>query len=341
MIRAMGFACAVFAALGLFQVPAIARERVHYIAADEITWNYAPLGRDVIAGQPLHPLGAAQLGWIYHKAVYREYTDSTFKTLATVPVDDRYRGLVGPTIHAEVGDTIVVVFRNRTRLPVDIAPNDVVSVPKPAAVATSSTRTYRWKIGPEDGPGAGDATSILFTYASDTSQSADENAGLIGPLIIARRGNARSDGSPADVDREIVTLFSTQMEIHSPLLDENLNDRVLNAKGVRESAKFFIDANAFSSINGYVYGNMPVPVLRLHARVRWYLLSTLNDFDGHAPTWNGQTVLYNGNRSDSVSLVTSHAIVDMVPDDPGVWLLKCSNGIHLLGGMEARYAVVP
>jgi hypothetical protein len=33
--------------------------------------------------------------------------------------------------------------------------------------------------------------------------------------------------------------------------------------------------------------------------------------------------------------------VDMTPDDPGIWLLTCSNDIHLSLGMEARYEVRP
>ena len=36
----------------------------------------------------------------------------------------------------------------------------------------------------------------------------DTAAGLAGVIIVTRRGAARPDGSPADVDREFVTLFS-------------------------------------------------------------------------------------------------------------------------------------
>jgi len=35
----------------------------------------------------------------------------------------------------------------------------------------------------------------------------DINSGLIGPLVITRRGMARADGSPSDVDREVVAQF--------------------------------------------------------------------------------------------------------------------------------------
>ena len=341
MKRALAITCAALAAVGIMQVPAAARERIHFIAAQEISWDYAPQGKNVISGRPLFPIGSAQLGWTYHKIVYREYTDATFTTQVKAPATERYMGLVGPTIHAEVGDTVVIVFRNLARLPLDIAPNGVDSYPRPAAVNPSTTRTFRWPITATDGPGLADLSSIVFTYASDTQQSADENAGLIGALVVTRRGSARADGSPNDVDQEVVTLFSTQKEVLNPLLGVNLGDHIINPKGVRRSARGFIDANAFASINGYIYGNMPLPVLRLRDRVRWYVLSTLNDFDGHAPTWSGQTVLFDGNRTDSIGLSTSHATAEMVPDNLGIWLLYCSNGVHLFAGMEARFEVVP
>ena len=41
----------------------------------------------------------------------------------------------------------------------------------------------------------------------------------MGPMEITRRGMARPDGSPKDVDREIFALFSVMNENQSPFLD--------------------------------------------------------------------------------------------------------------------------
>jgi FtsP/CotA-like multicopper oxidase with cupredoxin domain len=330
-----------FAGMFLPLAPAAARERVHYIAADEVVWNYAPQNRDLVSGKTLRSLRPAQLGWSYHKAVYREYTDGTFTTLLPIPQGERYRGLVGPSIHAEVGDTVIIVFRNRTNLPVDIAPTGVVSRPMPVAVKPGATITYHWPITALVGPTSADISSIVWAYISDVQQGTVDSAGLIGPLIVTRRGEARADGSPSDVDQEIVTLFSSQLEDQSPLVAENVHDRAINTRGVSARAKTFSNDNAFPSINGYVYGNMPIPTMHAHSRVRWYLLSTMNGFDGHTPTWSGQTVVFQGNRSDAVPLVFHQDVVDMVPDDPGLWLLTCSRDDHLSLGMEARYEVLP
>jgi FtsP/CotA-like multicopper oxidase with cupredoxin domain len=321
--------------------PAGALERVHYIAADEVLWNYAPHGKDLIAGKPLPALGPFQLGWVYHKLIYREYTDGTFTTLRRRSPRDAYLGLVGPVIHAQVGDTVVIVFRNHSRLPVNIAPGGMASNPRPKAVGPGGTQTYRWPIREQDGPGENDGSSILYTYQSTVAQTADENAGLIGPLIVTRWGSARADGSPKDVDQEMVALFSTQVETRSVFFQANLADKTTNSKRIaRHQSTLFVLSNAFPSINGFSFGNMPIPELRSGERVRWYLLSTQNDLDGHAATWDGATVISQGNRMDTVSLVSPHMIADMVPDNPGLWLLVCTLNVHLEAGMEARYRVV-
>ncbi|HXW50564.1 MAG TPA: multicopper oxidase domain-containing protein [Candidatus Acidoferrales bacterium] len=328
-------------AFALSATPAAARERIYYIAADEMLWNYAPSHRDLIAGKPLPPLQISQIGWVFHKIVYRQYTDASFEALAPIPVQDRYEGIVGPTIRAEVGDTVVVVFRNHTDEPVDIAPAGLYSDPAPAAVKPEATVTYRWPIRESVGPGPSDVSSVLYTYGSDVDQTRDENVGLIGPLIVTRWGDARPDGSPKDVDREIVTLFSSQAEGRSLLIGQNLSDPKLNPRHITRKSRLFDLSNVFPSINGYVFGNMPVPVMRVGQHVRWYLLSTQNDVDGHAPTWDGGTVLSSGNRVDTVGLITPHSVADMVPDDPGQWLFICMLNVHLVAGLEATYRVTP
>src|SRR5438093_6179556 len=88
------------------------RSRIYYIAADEAAWNYAPSGGDLITGKPLGPAedtwtrrGPDRIGHVYRKALYREYTDGTFKHLKLRGSRWRHLGLLGPVIHAEVGDT--------------------------------------------------------------------------------------------------------------------------------------------------------------------------------------------------------------------------------------------
>ena len=61
----------------------------------------------------------------YRKARFREYTDSTFRTLK--PRDERWEhlGILGPLFRAEVGDTIRVVLRNHATRPYSLHPYGV------------------------------------------------------------------------------------------------------------------------------------------------------------------------------------------------------------------------
>ena len=109
--------------------------RTYYIAADEVDWNYLPSGLNGMMGTTgMPPAGFATIftqrnvhgiGRVYRKAIYREYTDATFTQLKPRLARDAYLGILGPIIHAEVGDTIRVVFRNHGTHPYSMHPHGV------------------------------------------------------------------------------------------------------------------------------------------------------------------------------------------------------------------------
>src|SRR6185295_7442370 len=85
-----------------------ANVRRYFIAAEPITWNYAPSGRDInqrILPKPWRPNPT------YQKFHYVQYTDETFKTKVEQPP---WLGLLGPIIRGVVGDTLMITFFNRT-----------------------------------------------------------------------------------------------------------------------------------------------------------------------------------------------------------------------------------
>lgn len=90
--------------------------RKYYIAAEEIDWDYAPSGWDNWLGLPLqHSPRAQSAGYTKHgtkwkKAVYRGYTDGAFTARTPQP---EWQGTQGPTIRAEVGDMVEILFLNR------------------------------------------------------------------------------------------------------------------------------------------------------------------------------------------------------------------------------------
>ena len=69
--------------------------------------------------------GPDRIGRIYRKAIYREYTDSTFSTLKQRPPEWEHLGYLGPMIRAVVGDTIKVVFKNHASVPYSVHPHGV------------------------------------------------------------------------------------------------------------------------------------------------------------------------------------------------------------------------
>ena len=54
-----------------------------------------------------------RIGGTYIKAMYVEYTDSSFTTRKPRTADEKHLGFMGPVIKAEVGDVIRVVFQNK------------------------------------------------------------------------------------------------------------------------------------------------------------------------------------------------------------------------------------
>ncbi len=352
----------VFAlSLAVMTAPAAALTRTHYIAADEVVWNYAPSGRDVLDDKALPPLLPGQMGWSYRKAIYREYTDATFTHLVARPATDAYLGLMGPIIHAEVGDTIVVFFKNNTRFPMSVHPHGVFygkssegapyadGVPAGDklgnAVAPGKTFRYTWQVPERAGPGPGDPSSVMWMYHSHTDEVHDVNTGPVGAIVVTRRGMANPDGTPKDVDRELFVMFSEQDEGSSRYFHANLADPKINPHHVKPAGPLAIQneyqlQNEMYNINGFSFGNMPVPTIQVGKHARWYVMSTMSDFDFHTPHWHGNTLLVNGMRTDVVQLFPMQMVIgDMTPDDPGTWLIHCHVNLHLEAGMEARYQV--
>src|SRR5919197_2673610 len=311
--------------------------RTYYIAADTVVWNYAPLGRNGITGRPFGPAedvfvrrGRDRIGSRYLKSTYREYTDASFAHLKPRRAADAYLGMLGPVIHAEVGDTIKVVFRNNTRFPASVHPHGVFyekdSEGAPYADGTSpadkaddavppgGTHTYLWRVPERAGPGPADGSSVMWMYHSHTDEVADTNAGLIGPMEITRQGAARADGSPSDVDRELFELFTVMNENESLLLRASL-ERFADRPFPHDlDDEEFVESNLMHSIDGYVFGNQPLVTLNQGERVRWYVMSMGTEVDLHTPHWHGNSVTVNGMRMDTVSLLPAAMVVaDMVP----------------------------
>ena len=339
--------------------------RRYFISSDPVRWNYVPKGRNGVTGKPFDETanvfvggGAGRVGTTYKKCLYRGYTDASFSHLRKRSARDAYLGVLGPVIHAEVGDTIKIVFRNTCAFPTSVHPHGVFyakgsegapyadgtrgAAKKDDAVPTGGRHAYTWRVPPRAGPGPGDVSSVMWMYHSHADEIADTYAGLMGPMVVTRAGMARADGTPKDVDRELFQDFFIDNESQSPLLGESEDE--LGTPPFPESPEedeAYEEANLKHSINGYLYGNQPMVTLRKGQHVRWYVMAMGTEVDLHTPHWHGNDVTVNGMRMDVVDLLPASMITaDMVPDNAGTWLFHCHVNDHIAAGMMTRYRVV-
>lgn len=318
-----------------------AATRNYYIAAEDTVWDYAPSGQNLIhcMGMPSPcPITAPwDTSHVFNKVRYVEYTDATFATKKTQPA---WLGVLGPVIRGEVGDTLLINFCNRSTsgMPYGMHPHGVKYTKDNegaayrgmngqaegagAQVAPGACFTYTWLADEGAGPALGDASSKVWWYHSHIDEPAETNAGLLGSLIITRKGMAKPDGSPKDVDKEFVVSFFIFNEL------DGAEEGLMHA------------------MNGYIYGNLPGLTTKVGDRVRWHLLGMGNELDLHTPHWHGETATIGfkefARRTDVVDLLPASMVTaDMNMDNPGEWLFHCHVADHLHAGMMATYQVLP
>ena len=260
------------------------KQRTYYLQAEEIQWDYAPLGYNAITGKPFdeadtvfvgsegpfvgskylkvshvlarcscatpqscrcNPTRAASgacsapdgikcssapsqphiltasicsLSCARVQCVYRAYTDDTFTDRKP---HDAQLGILGPVIHAAVGDRVKVVFHNTCRFPASVHAHGVLYTkgnegsPDPLvgesvaarklddSVATGVQQTYHWKVPERAGPGPADGSSRLWMYHSHVNEIGDTYSGLTGPLVITAKEDADEDGAQPPIATEL------------------------------------------------------------------------------------------------------------------------------------------
>jgi FtsP/CotA-like multicopper oxidase with cupredoxin domain len=301
--------------------------RQYFVAAEDVIWDFAPSGRDLTMdhgghGPALPATWAKSKRW--KKVRYVEYTDNTFSTRKPQP---EWLGILGPVIRAEVGDVVRVHFLNRTRGHYGMHPHGLrytkdhegahyAASGAGARLGPGGRFTYEWIADAGSGPGPADPSSVVWWYHSHVNEPVETNAGLLGPIVVTAKGKARADASPVDVDREVVLLFM--------IFDE--------AKGE--------ERGLMHAINGFIFGNLPVPALGRGEQVRWYVLGMGNEKDIHTAHWHGKTLRVTGRHTDVVEVFPGSMVTaDMTADNPGTWLLHCHVADHLTAGMVATYTI--
>ncbi|XP_043913130.1 hephaestin [Protopterus annectens] len=331
--------------------------RVYYLMAVELEWDYSPdrtweLARHNRAGNESYGdtfVGKEDnlIGSKYKKVVYKEYTDETFKTRKERSEDEEHLGILGPLISAEVGDIIIIVFKNNATHPYSVHAHGVqeLNLGQRSAAMPGEIVTYEWLIQQRSGPGQGDSHCITWAYYSTVHLVKDLHSGLIGPLVVCQKGLLNPKGRRKDIDREFALLFLVFDENESWYLEDNIRvylNKELPEMDLENSA--FVQSNRMHAINGMVYANLHGLSMYQGDRVDWYLLGMGTDTDIHTVHFHAESFTYMSttrHRADVFDLFpATFQTVEMVVTNPGTWLLHCHVSDHIHAGMEITYTVI-
>ena len=194
-------------------LPIQAAVREYWVAAEKMSWDYAPSGQNLI--NPDAGLGVWGKSLKYTKYRYIGYTDGSY----TIPLQQaEWMGILGPQLRGAAWDTIIVHFLNKTDRPLSMHPHGMHyskneegadGVSAGASVPPNGSNIYRWAADEAAGPGPSDPSTIVWLYHSHVMVGEEINLGLIGTLVITRKGmeNSASNPFPRDVDHEFISLF--------------------------------------------------------------------------------------------------------------------------------------
>nr|XP_039331518.1 hephaestin isoform X4 [Saimiri boliviensis boliviensis] len=338
--------------------------RVYYLGIRDVQWNYAPKGKNVITNQPLDSDIVAssflksdknRIGGNYKKTIYKEYKDDSYTDEVAQPA---WLGFLGPVLKAEVGDVILIHLKNFATRPYTIHPHGVFyekdsegslypdgsSGPLKAddSVPPGGSHIYNWTIPEGHAPTDADPACLTWIYHSHVDAPRDIATGLIGPLITCKRGALGRNSAPQrqDVDHEFFLLFSVIDENLSWHLDENIATYCSDPASVDKEDETFQESNRMHAINGFVFGNLPELNMCAQKRVAWHLFGMGNEVDVHTAFFHGQMLTTRGHRTDVAHIFPATFVTaEMVPWEPGTWLVSCQVNSHFRDGMQALYKV--
>uniref|UniRef100_A0A8D1U736 ferroxidase n=2 Tax=Sus scrofa TaxID=9823 RepID=A0A8D1U736_PIG len=328
-------------------------ERTYYIAAVEVEWDYSPSrewekelhhSQERNVSNAFLDKGEFYIGSKYKKVVYRQFTDSTFQVPVQRKAKEEHLGILGPQLHADVGDKVNIVFKNTATRPYSIHAHGV-KTESPTVIPTvpGETRTYVWKIPERSGAGIDDSPCIPWVYYSTVDQVKDLYSGLIGPLIVCRKPYLKVFNPIKNL--EFSLLFLVFDENESWYLDDNIKTYSDHPEKVDKANDEFIESNKMHAINGRMFGNLQGLTMHVGDEVNWYLMGMGNEIDLHTVHFHGHSFQYQHRgiyTSDVFDIFPgTYQTLEMFPKTSGTWLLHCHVTDHIHAGMETTYTVLP
>ncbi|XP_007531847.1 coagulation factor V [Erinaceus europaeus] len=294
-----------------------AQLRQFYVAAQTISWSYRP--------EPMDP-SMNHSATYFKKIVYREY-EAYFQKEKAQP---KTSGLLGPTLYAEVGDMMKIHFKNKADKALSIHPQGIkyskfsegasysdhtFPVEKmDDAVAPGQEYTYTWSISEDSGPTQDDPPCLTHIYYSHENLTQDFNSGLIGPLLICKKGTLTEDGIQKMFDKQHVLLFA-----------------------VFDESKSWSPSSALMfTINGYVNKTMPEIVVCAHDHISWHLIGMSSGPELFSIHFSGQVLEQNHHKVSAITLVSAtSSTANMTVSPEGKWIISSLIPKHFQAGMQA------
>uniref|UniRef100_A0A8C1X8C2 Coagulation factor V n=1 Tax=Cyprinus carpio TaxID=7962 RepID=A0A8C1X8C2_CYPCA len=324
--------------------------RTYFISVEEEEWDYAGYGQRRLDRSSQNERPTA-----FKKAVFRKYLDSTFTVRDIRGEMEEHLGILGPVIKAEVDQTVMVFFRNHASLPYSLHANGVKYLKQMEglsyddqspywykqddAVLPNSTFIYTWTINSKSGPQNNESDCRTWTYYSAVNPERDINSGLIGPLLVCRKGTL--DKKPLD-RREFILLFMTFDENKSWYYEEN-RERIERKNKRAVMNPNFLNNLKFDAINGIIYS---LKGLRMYTNqlAKWHLINMGSPKDLHSVHFHGQTfinkVLKDHRQGIHPLLPGGFATLEMLPSKPGLWQLESEVGLSQQRGMQTLFLVL-
>ncbi|NWI72260.1 HPHL1 protein, partial [Dryoscopus gambensis] len=150
--------------------------RLYYIAAEEIEWDYAS---NKSSAPKIYNISsneeslAIPVLWVSQRR-----NPSTCPRCALLWAMHMHEGSAepaflqhGPLLHAEVGDSVLIVFKNKASRPYSISAHGIEEVgceeePETPITLPGEINTYRWNVPERSGPGKTDPNCITWVYYS-------------------------------------------------------------------------------------------------------------------------------------------------------------------------------
>ncbi|XP_033757382.1 LOW QUALITY PROTEIN: hephaestin-like protein [Pecten maximus] len=301
----------------------LCRNVEYFIQAEEIDWDYAPTGQDIINEDQSNARYYLERK-VYRKVVYREYLDASYANKA--PRSD-HLGILGPTLKAGYGDFLIVHFRNSASHPHSIHPTRLSYTKenegsqygespegRDDAVSPGHTFTYHWNVTALS-MSSPDVTCVSGLYYSDTDRVRDVNSGLVGFLIVCK-----PDGMSETEDKNVNMLLQS--------FNENLS--LYRAPGEPQP-----DSNIMHTVNGFVFGNLPSPHVCTGDDVTMHFGSLGSTSEPHTVRIHGHSFVYMGKRQPSLPIVSGLTVdAQFRGIETGSWLMSSQNPKLMKSGMQ-------